>query len=118
MTAAISVVPFDSMMKDLYPLPGTRLKQWVVDARREAVWVRETCPLVLVPAHDDNCGDRCRNVGVTAWAHLNHDSCHECNDLQEGVSREPEIVAWCADLAARPKSTSDLELLSDEVQQP
>ena len=32
-----TIKTFDSLLHDMYPMPGTPLKQWVVDQRRNAV---------------------------------------------------------------------------------
>lgn len=105
-----------AMMKDLYPLPGTRIKQWVVDQRREAAWAAETCPRVGVPRHDDNTGCECRNFGPNLWAWLAHDCCSFCDDLYEYMAGRPDIAAWLVEKAARPAPTSDRSLLSDEIE--
>lgn len=77
----------DSLFKDIYPRPGERIKQWVVDVRREDAWARETCPRFTMDPHND--GHR-RSVPV-------------------GVAPDPEaaaawvakmIRAWSMDAAA------------------
>jgi len=108
-------VTVNALYKDLYPAAGTRIKQWVVEMGRESAWERETCPRVDVPSHNDNCGGGCRNVGSTQWMHLNHDSCYDCNDLQDATRERPDVVAWLAERAKRPPITTDREALSEEI---
>lgn len=108
---------FDQMLRDHYATPGTRLKQYVVDSRREYAWERETCPKVFVFAHTDNTGASCRNSGQqTPFAYLNHDCCHPCNDFAELIKERDEIRAWLAEKAARPPICEDREKLSDEIE--
>lgn len=130
----VDLESFDRTLRDLYAAPGTRIKQWVVELRREQAWAAKTCPRIDVPEHIDNCmplgwdvgfdseygppiGGRavCRNVGSTQWTHLDHDSCHTCGDLHEATRSRPDVAAWIALRALRPPITSDREALSDEV---
>lgn len=119
MSARINLTAMDSTLKDVYALPGTRLKQWVVDARREQQWERETCPRFAMREHNDNCGGSCRELAALAmWTHLaHHDCCGECNDMAEAVASTPEVVAWLAERDARPPICQDHTLLSDEIQE-
>lgn len=119
MSARIDLTSMDSTLKDVYALPGTRLKQWVVDMGREQKWRLETCPRFRMPVHDDNTGGSCRESGELAmWSHLaNHDCCGECNDMAEAVASTPEVVAWSAARDARPPICQDHTLLSDEIQE-
>ena len=102
-------------MKDFYPLPGTRLKQYVVDQYREAAWERETCPRFDVEEHDDNTGLRCRNEGPTPWTYLDHDCCHDCGDRHTALRDGPSVRAWLEEKAKRPPIESDRTKLSDEI---
>lgn len=134
----MSGTDWSAALRDIYPTPGTRIKQWVVDENRESDWVRATCPVVDVPLHTDNCvGDGleserdaeygppmgtyedrrlyCRNYGVTLWTYLNHDSCYTCGDLHEATADRPDIAAWRVLRDARPPITTDRSLLSDEI---
>lgn len=113
----LTLTSYDQLLRDVYPLPGTRLKQWVVDLQREQEWERSTCPTVSVPDHSDNTGMPCRNqwAGAVPWTHLDHDSCYTCGDLHEAMRTRADVVAWLALKAARPPITSDREALSDEV---
>lgn len=87
MSSAMNIGAVDSWMREMYALPGTQLKQWVVDLRRASAWERETCPLVLSPAHNDNTGAECRNSGAAQWFHLDHDCCDACCDLRRSAPR-------------------------------
>jgi hypothetical protein len=111
-----TVTSMNALFKDMYPLPGTRLKQWVVDSRREAAWENDTCPRFDVAEHDDNTGTLCRNVGRVPWTFLNHDCCHTCNEQLEAIENGPQVQAWLAAKAARPPIEQDRSKLSDEVQ--
>ena len=115
---------FDTTMKDVYPLPGTRIKQWVVDMRREDEWERETCPRLAVPNHYDECDDIeaasgalrvCTGSGSTQWRALALRDCRFCEGYYHGASRLPEVVAWLAAKAARPPVCADRSKLSDEI---
>lgn len=84
---AADLVTFDSVLKDLFPLPGQPVKQWVLDARAERAELERTGKRIAVPAHLDNTGAGCRNVGPAtlvedAWT---HDCCGICNDLGEAA---------------------------------
>lgn len=111
-----TVTEMGSLFKDMYAAPGTRLKQWVVDARREDAWERETCPVFEVPEHEDNTGMPCRNEGVTRWTWLDHDCCNDCNDRGTALRDDPSVQAWIAEKAKRPPIEADRSKLSDEVQ--
>lgn len=118
MGMTIDTVSHTSVMKDLYPGPGTTVKQWVVDTWRESRWERETCPVVSVPLHDDNCGCQCRNAGQTRWLYLAHDSCYYCNDLYDAHVGDLDIAAWQMERASRPPICADPDRLSDEIGPP
>lgn len=107
----------DSIMKDLYPMPGQRIKQWVVDRRREDAWAQATCPKFFIPSHVDNTGLECRNAtGLTPWCRLAHDCCQTCDVLEEVLRGRDEVVNWVAERELRPPIESDRSKLSDEVQ--
>lgn len=112
----MNVTSYNEVLKDMYPLPGTRVKQWVVDMRRESAWERETCPRVQVFGHPDNTGVECRNVGSAPWSYLSHDCCSVCNDLLDAVGGRADMAAWTAERAARPPIEQDRSKLSDEVE--
>ncbi len=111
----ISYTSFNDTLKDYYPLPGTRLKQYVVDTHRENDWERETCPRVDVASHDDNTELPCRNSGNVQWSYLAHDCCGFCCELHDETAERPDIAAWRAEKAARPPIESDRSRLSDEI---
>jgi hypothetical protein len=111
-----TVTSFDAMFRDLYPQPGDRIKQWVVDSRRESAWESQTCPKVDVPEHDDNTGTGCRNVGRLPWTYLRHDCCSECEDIHDQTASRPDVVAWLAEKAARPPVEADRSKYSDQRQ--
>jgi hypothetical protein len=112
----VTLTTHDALLKDLYPLPGTRLKQWAVDSRREAAWERETCPRFDVPVHEDNCGRQCRNFGPTPWTFLDHDSCYVCCDMYEDKGQYEPVTTWLGHRANRPPIEADRDKLSDEVE--
>jgi hypothetical protein len=106
----------DAALKDRYPLPGARIKQYVLDERREAEWERSTCPLVSVPAHLDNTAMACGGRDVR-WIDLYHAHCCDvCGEAGERAAMRPDIVAWRAERDSRPKPCEDRELLSDEIE--
>lgn len=113
MTATITSV--NAMLKDFYPLPGTRIKQYVVDTKRENEWERETCPHVDIGAHLDNTDADCRNDYGVPWVWLDHDCCSICGEMLETTRSRPDVVAWLAEKAARPPIESDHDKLSDEI---
>lgn len=103
-------------MKDLYTLPGTRIKQWVVELRRNLAWEDETCPLVFVPEHDNDQGSRCDSSGhTTQWRRLSNHECQFCNDLQDATIGRLDVAEWRAVRDSRPKPTEDRDALSEEV---
>lgn len=115
---------FDAMMKDVYPLPGARIKQWVVDMGREQDWERETCPRLDVPDHYDECDDieatsgdlrKCASVGVTSWQDIHGRDCRFCDGFSQAAQLLPEMIAWFAAKAARSPICADREQLSDEI---
>lgn len=115
---------FDAAMRDLYPSPGTRVKQWVVDEYKLSAWVRATCPLVKVWPHRDNTGSWCRHGGpsdsdgdMSAWLHLSHhDCCYWCGNLAEATESRPDIAKWRAEYTERKLMVCiDRDKLSDEI---
>ena len=112
-----TTVSVDSLFKDLFPIPGTRIKQWVVDSRRARQWDVETCPRVTLLPHRDNTDLDCRNVPSAIWIDLaQHDCCGHCNDIAETMeTSDPAVVAWLAERAARPPGCTDRTVLSDEI---
>lgn len=112
----LDVSSYDDMMRDLHPIPGTRLKQYVVDMRRDQAWTRATCPRVDVPAHDDNTGLRCRNRLSVIWDALDHDACGVCNDLMDVTRQREDVAAWRVERAARPAPCADRTAISDQVE--
>lgn len=117
MSSTINLKNFDGIMHDFYALPGTRLKQYVVDYRREDKWELETCPVLEIEEHDDNTGASCRNVGRTAWSHLDHDCCYLCNERMEAAAtHDDRVQEWLKEKAKRPPIEPDNMKLSDEYQ--
>jgi hypothetical protein len=114
MTATI--VSIDSLLKDMYPLPGQRIKQWVVDQRREDDWECETCPKIDIVSHEDNTGTTCRNVGPLPWTFLDHDCCYTCGELHEATRTLAVVQEWLAEKAKRPPIEQDRAKFSEEVQ--
>lgn len=108
----------NDVLRDLFPMPGTRLKQWVVDLREQAMWDLATCPVLRVPAHDDNTGLPCRNSGAAPWSALAHDCCRACNYLRDLHSGDLDVAAWQMRRAARPPICGDKGKLSDELEPP
>jgi hypothetical protein len=114
----MKVTNMTDIMKDMYPQAGSRIKQWVVDRRREAKWENETCPVSIVSEHRDNTDAPCRNVPSAIWLALHqHDCCHVCNDQAEHEQQERcDVHNWLVDRKKRPPIEQDETKLSDEVQ--
>jgi hypothetical protein len=113
----MTLISMNDLFKDMSPQPGSRLKQWVVDTRREDAWERETCPRFPVPEHEDNTGAVCRNShDRVPWTYLNHDCCEYCNDECERLRSEPQVQAWLIARSERPPIEQDRSKYSDEVQ--
>jgi hypothetical protein len=111
-----TITSMDSLFKDMYPRAGDRIKQWVVDQRREYDWERETCPRFSVPEHEDNTGAVCRNSNdKVPWTYLNHDCCHDCGDYLEDLRETPSVQAWLDEKAKRPPIEQDRTKYSDEI---
>lgn len=110
-----NLASFDQTLRDFFPKPGERIKQYVVDMRRESAWERETCPRFLIGAHQDNTDAVCRNAGDVAWTDLAHDCCDTCCTEHEHHGHEPQVVAWLEQKAARSPVCADKSQLSDEV---
>lgn len=114
-----TVTSVTSLYKDLYPRPGTRIKQWVIDDRAVDAWERETCPQFPVDAHDGGDGITCPSCGPTLWIDLRHAECDTCSTLADKLRERPEVVTWCAEQAVRRAAiTADHSLLSDEIAPP
>jgi len=114
--APLTTVSFDAVFKDRYPMPGQRIKQYVVDEAREDAWERETCPRVVVPEHLDDDRTLCRNVGWPQWISIPGVDCRICMALHMRAHRTDDTVRdWIAQRAARPPICSDREKLSDEI---
>jgi hypothetical protein len=106
------------VMKDLYPQSGSRIKQWVVDKRRETQWENDTCPTSVTSEHRDNTDALCRNVPTAIWLALHqHDCCYVCNDQAERERRERcDVHNWLIDRGKRPPIEQDEDKLRDEEQ--
>lgn len=100
MTSSITTV--HSVMRDLYPSPGERIKQWVIAARALDAWASETCPRMVAKPHLDNTGVDCCNLGSVAWMDVvwNH-ACHICEDAGQEIALRPDVVAWLAEWVRR-----------------
>lgn len=106
----------DEEMRDLYPMPGTRLKQWVVDQRRERAWELATCPRLAVSDHLDNTGAQCRSRGDVPWCDLDdHDCCEICNSIAEQSITTVAVDEWLIEACNRPSPCVDRDVYSDEV---
>lgn len=110
------MVSVGALFKDMYPRAGERIKQWVVDQRKQHEWEQATCPWVDIAEHDDNTGVWCHNSGRARWVDMaEHHCCHACGDMAEHTRMRLDIVAWKAERAARPLVCSDRSVLSDEI---
>jgi hypothetical protein len=101
------LVDISQLFKDMYPGPGDRIKQWVVDQRREYEWERGTCPTIEVQVHEDNTGTECRNSGKVPWTYLDHDCCYTCGELHEATQSLVVVQEWLAEKAKRPPIEQD-----------
>ena len=110
-----TVASVDRTLKDMFPRPGMRIKQWVVDRWRESEWEHQTCPRFNVDPHLDNTGCECRNSGETSFKHLNHDCCSTCEDLYELANNSQAVMNWLAERAKRPDICADRDKFSDEI---
>lgn len=113
---ATTISSFDSAMKDLHPRVGDRIKQWVIDSRREAHWDRETCPRVNMDPHDDNTGTLCSNVGEVLWRNLDHHCCHFCGEWYQRGRELRSVKAWLAEKAKRPPIEADRAKFSNQIE--
>jgi hypothetical protein len=112
----LTLTSVSSTMKDLHPLPGTVLKQWVVDHRRELDWEDATCPKFQQPEHlDDTLYFCATQYSPIAWNRLDGYECQVCEDAYERLRSHPLVVAWLAEKAKRPPIESDRSKLSTEV---
>ncbi len=110
---------FDADMKDIYAVPGTRLKQWVVALRDDQEWEREACPSIDdVREHLNDSGSACSNHGRVQWRILDDHECQVCRDVSERFASRPDVEAFLRECAARgaKRSAIDRSLVSDEVQ--
>jgi hypothetical protein len=106
----------DAALRDRYPRPGERIKQYVIDERREDAWERATCPRFTPAEHDDNTDSVCRNSETRVpWTWLDHDCCYFCGDLHQRYRATPEVTQWLAAKAARVPICADETKLSDEI---
>lgn len=113
----LDLMSFDAVVRDYFPQPGERLKQYVVDERREHGWAMATCPSVPVDAHLDNTGAECGYE--TRWIDLFHaHCCSTCGAIADKTQGLPAIAEWRAERDARPKPCADRALLSDEIVPP
>lgn len=113
---SMTIEAFDATLKDMYPRPGDRIKQWVVDLRGEQKWESETCPKFDVADHKDNTGARCRNSGeLVPWTYLEHDCCDGCCNMHEYVRESPSVQTWLTEKANRPPIEQDRTKLSNEI---
>ncbi len=113
----LTLASLDSTMRDMYPLPGARIKQWVVEHRAVMDWERQTEPTILVPSHRDNTDFECNNVGRVTWSNLHHCECDTCDALLEAAERTPECTEWLAERAKRLAAVEpDHSKLSDQIQ--
>lgn len=112
----MTLTDMNALLKDMFPRPGERVKQWVVDTRREHAWESATSPRFKVVWHLDNTGIECRNSASDApWSDLDHDCCYFCGDLHEHARELPSVQAWLAEKAKRPPIEQDRTKLSDEI---
>jgi hypothetical protein len=111
----VTLTSMNDIFKDMYPQAGTRIKQWVVDQRKEREWVVATCPTVRMSEHEDNTGMSCRNVGRPIWDDLAHDCCIVCNVAMDATSGRADVVAWHTERAKRLPACTDRSVLSDEI---
>lgn len=115
----MNTVSMDSVLKDLYPQPGSRIKRWVVEDRAVDAWVRETCPRYAVPTHDCDDGVQCPSSGCTQFIDILHAECDACSELADRLRELPEVIAWYAEYRTRHAAiTADHSLLSDEIAPP
>lgn len=129
MTVTITTVAV--YYKDHYPQPGERIKQYVVDERRERAWEEQTAPRFNVDPHDrEGCQlhddpeceyckvltHACPCAGESSLLELRDADCDVCNALYEKSLSEPRVIAWFAEKAKRPPICEDRTKLSDEVE--
>lgn len=113
----LTVRSIGESMRDLFPLAGQRIKQWVVEQRREEAWTRATCPVVVVHVHHDDSEALCARSGSDVqWYLLDDHECQECSDLQEATSNQTDVEAWLRVRASRPPITRDHVTMSDEIE--
>lgn len=113
-----NLVSFDAGLKDRYPRPGDRIKQYVVNERLEREWDLATCPKVDAgKSHNDNTDDTCWCSGPTPWIDLfYHPHCSICGENGARSIDRGDIVAWR--MAKRERPSPDAcgrDVLSDEI---
>lgn len=111
---------FDEMMRDHYPIPGSLIKQYVVDERREKAWADATCPTVEVVPHSDPSADDCDAPccsGSVQWHRLAN-GCDICLAVQHATREIERVVSWLALAANRPPICPDHAAFSDEIAPP
>lgn len=104
----------DSALKDRYPAPGTRIKQYVVDERKQAEWDRQTCPMIPVDSHLDNEGFGCCS-GQVLWIDLRDYCCNTCDAIKGKTYDSAIMRLWVAERAKQPPICANRTLLSDEI---
>jgi hypothetical protein len=119
-----TVSSFDTVLRDRYPLPGERIKQYVVDERRIDAWERETCPKLPVPPHYEDPDDTeaasgdvvgCPSVGETRWRDIQgcDSSCRFCEGFAFAARSLPVMVDW---FAARDRYLAEYPICADREQ--
>lgn len=117
MTDTLTLISFDATVRDRYPVPGERIKQYVVDERRESAWADATCPTVTVIPHQTTNVDGedidCIS-GDVQWHRLDS-GCLVCTAVQAATREIDRVRRWLAAKGSRPPICSDRDKLSDEL---
>jgi hypothetical protein len=118
-----TTVSFDRVIKDRYPAPGDRIKQYVVDEQRERAWEQRTCPHVGIGPHLDDDGEACmwRNAvaGDALWCDLDRNvNCSFCRLAGDRAQHRHDIAAWRVMKAQRPPICEDRDKFSEEIAPP
>lgn len=112
----MTLISLEAALRDRYPSPGERIKQYVIDERKHREWVDTTCPHVAVVLHRDDKGEWCPTSGDPRWHTIGeHGGCSRCDATKARSASLPAIVEWVALRNMRPPICSDRTLLSDEV---